>query len=90
MSIFFLTVVNNLDELFLCVLYAALVGTPSAPFVVSMESITNTSFDISWLPASHEAVMYKLQWKYVDIEGSIWTSYNIQVNCGLTLLLSDQ
>ncbi|XP_071801017.1 proto-oncogene tyrosine-protein kinase ROS-like [Asterias amurensis] len=59
-------------------LITALVGTPSAPFVVSMESITNTSFDISWLPASHEAVMYKLQWKYVDIEGSIWTSYNIQ------------
>ncbi|XP_038044153.1 proto-oncogene tyrosine-protein kinase ROS-like [Patiria miniata] len=62
--------------------YAAVVraqlGNISAPYVLSMASITNDSVDIGWAAANHEAVTYRLQWRYVEIEGSTWTSYHRQ------------
>ena len=60
--------------------FAAQIGSPSAPFVVSMESITNNSVDIGWVAANHANVTYLLQWKYVNSEGSTWTSYHTQVS----------
>ncbi|XP_022081965.1 proto-oncogene tyrosine-protein kinase ROS-like [Acanthaster planci] len=56
----------------------AQIGIASPPFVVSMESITNDSVDIGWMSANHPAVTYILQWRYVNIEGSTWTSYHLQ------------